>query len=236
MISHYSHSNMQEVSYSPRIRPFFPVDVMPPELHPKEARATTSLEDEFILSMLKTIELHDSWEKVHAQRSAGLTLALAWRMGVRGKELTDLWRGAILHDLGKICISSQILHKPGPLTQDEWLIVRRHPEIGLEMLQPIDFLPRVLNVSFCHHERWDGSGYPRGLRGSEIPWEARLVAVVDVWEALCSDRYYRVALSTKEAREYISGEAGTGLDPEILGHFLKMQDETCHKVTLPVKR
>jgi HD-GYP domain-containing protein (c-di-GMP phosphodiesterase class II) len=111
--------------------------------------------------------------------------------------------GAMLHDIGKMGVSDGILLKPGSLTDDEWVVMKKHPTFAYEMLSPIRYLRLALDIPYCHHEKWDGSGYPRGLKGEQIPLVARIFAVVDVWDALNSDRPYRAAWTEKKAREYI---------------------------------
>ena len=130
-------------------------------------------------------------------------------------------RGALLHDIGKMGIPDAILLKPGPLTDDEWVIMRRHPRLCLRDAAPdrITCAP-ALDIPYCHHERWDGSGYPRGLRGEQIPLAARIFAVVDVWDALRSDRPYRPAWPAAQVRAYLRAHAGTHFDPDVVASFL----------------
>jgi HD-GYP domain-containing protein (c-di-GMP phosphodiesterase class II) len=133
-------------------------------------------------------------------------------------------RGALLHDIGKMGIPDSILLKPGPLSDDEWAIMRRHPIYAYDLLSPINYLRLSLDIPYCHHEKWDGSGYPRGLRGEAIPLAARLFAVVDVWDALLSNRPYRAGWPAERVREYILKEAGRHFDPravEALSGLLK---------------
>ena len=130
--------------------------------------------------------------------------------------------GALLHDIGKIGIPDQILHKPGKLTEEEWEIMKKHPEYAFDVLSSIDYLSPSLDIPRYHHERWDGSGYPEGLEGEDIPLAARIFAVVDVWDALRSDRPYRKAWSDQKAREYLREQAGKEFDPRIVDAFLDM--------------
>ena len=127
-----------------------------------------------------------------------------------------------MHDIGKMGIPENILQKPGPLTDKEKVIICRHPQIAYDLLFPIVYLLPALDIPFCHHERWDGSGYPRGLKREQIPLGARIFAVVDVWDALVSNRPYRKSLSNLEARNYIQQQAGLHFDPEIVKVFLDM--------------
>jgi HD-GYP domain-containing protein (c-di-GMP phosphodiesterase class II) len=131
-------------------------------------------------------------------------------------------RGALLHDIGKMGIPDAILLKPAPLDDDEWAIMRQHPVYAYEMLSSIPFLEKALDIPYCHHERWDGSGYPRALSGESIPLAARIFAVVDVWDALCSDRPYRKAWPIEQVRRYIRQQAGQHFDPEIADRFLQL--------------
>ena len=133
--------------------------------------------------------------------------------------MVDLRRGALLHDIGKMGISDAILLKPAPLTEEEWVIMRTHPTLGKEMLETIDFLRDSLDVPWCHHERWDGTGYPRGLKGTEIPLMARVFSVIDGWDALRSDRPYRKGVSDDDAWKIIEENSGKAYDPEIVEKF-----------------
>ncbi len=123
--------------------------------------------------------------------------------------------------MGKLGVPDEILRKPGPLTDEEWVIMRRHPQFAYDMFSPIRYLQPALEIPYCHHEKWDGSGYPRGLKGNEIPKAARIFAVVDVWDALTSDRPYRKAWSKEKALEYIQEQSGKHFDPEVVALFLQ---------------
>jgi len=131
-------------------------------------------------------------------------------------------RGALLHDMGKIGIPDYILHKPDKLTEEEWTIMRKHPQLAYDMLYPIEYLRRALEIPLNHHEKWDGTGYPRGLKGDEIPIVARLFTVVDVWDALTSDRPYRPAWSQEEALTYIREQSGRHFDPQVVDLFFRV--------------
>jgi CHASE3 domain sensor protein len=168
----------------------------------------------------RALELRDRETEGHARRVVEMTLRLAEAAGIEGDELAHVQRGALLHDIGKIGIPDEILMKPGPLTPQEWAVVRRHPVLAYEMLSPVDFLRPALDIPYCHHERWDGSGYPRGLKGEEIPLSARLFAVVDVWDALRSERPYRPAWSEERVRAHIASLAGTHFEPAVVALFL----------------
>jgi PAS domain S-box-containing protein/putative nucleotidyltransferase with HDIG domain len=166
------------------------------------------------------LELRDQETKGHCVRVAELTLQLAGMMGVSGDDLVHIRRGALLHDIGKMAIPDSILHKPGALNEDEWRVMRRHPMYSYEMLAPVKYLEPALTIPHYHHERWDGSGYPEGLSGEEIPLPARIFAVVDVWDALTSDRPYRPAWSKAKTTDYLKREAGRLLDPDVVENFL----------------
>jgi HD-GYP domain-containing protein (c-di-GMP phosphodiesterase class II) len=135
--------------------------------------------------------------------------------------MLNIRRGALLHDIGKMGVPDQILLKPGPLTDEEWIIMKKHPEFALNMLTPIQYLKDALEIPYCHHEKWDGSGYPRRLKNDQIPLAARIFAIVDVWDALRSDRPYRQAWSKEQTIEYIKEQSGIHFDPNIVELFLE---------------
>jgi len=134
-------------------------------------------------------------------------------------------RGALLHDIGKMGVPDSVLLKPGEFTPEEWEIMRRHPQLAYEWLAPISYLKDALAIPYCHHEKWDGSGYPRGLKQEEIPLPARIFTIVDVWDALTSDRPYRAAWSNEQAITYIRENSGVHFDPHVVEMFLKNLDE-----------
>lgn len=186
--------------------------------------------EELILAYDATIEvlsqamdLRDQDTEGHSLRVASLALDLARELHLPDSLLENLRRGALLHDLGKIGIPDSILNKPGPLTDGEWAIMRRHPQYAYDMLSRVDFLHRAMEIPFYHHEHWDGSGYPQGLKGEQIPLAARVFTVVDVWDALTNDRPYRKAWPKERALDYLRHQAGIQLDPKIVEAFLKMQ-------------
>jgi HD-GYP domain-containing protein (c-di-GMP phosphodiesterase class II) len=143
-------------------------------------------------------------------------------MGMSEADLVHVRRGALLHDIGKMGVPDGILLKAGPLSEEEWVVMRRHPTYAFEMLSPIQYLRPALAIPYCHHEKWDGSGYPRGVHGTQIPLEARIFAVIDVWDALTSARPYRAAWTVAQARTHISGQAGSHFDPEVVAAFLRV--------------
>jgi HD-GYP domain-containing protein (c-di-GMP phosphodiesterase class II) len=168
------------------------------------------------------LEMRDAATCGHTVRTADLTVSLARAMGAAEEALPHIYRGALLHDIGKITVPDAILNKPGPLTEDEWAVMREHPERGYRMLKDIDYLHPALDIPFCHHERWDGSGYPRGLAGDDIPFAARVFSVIDVYEALTSDRPYRAAWMHDRAIEHIREHSGTQFDSRVVESFLEL--------------
>ena len=170
----------------------------------------------------RALDLRDEETEGHTQRVTELTLRLARVMGLDEEELGQIRRGALLHDIGKMGIPDNILLKPGPLTEEEWAIMRKHPVYAYELMAPITYLRAAQDIPYCHHEKWDGTGYPRGLRGEQIPLAARIFAIVDVWDALRSDRPYRQAWSEETVCDYIRGLAGTHFEPKIVEVFLGM--------------
>ncbi|HXF83614.1 MAG TPA: HD domain-containing phosphohydrolase [bacterium] len=168
----------------------------------------------------RALDLRDKETEGHTRRVTELTVALARRMGVPDEALVHIRRGALLHDIGKMGIPDSILLKPGPLTEEEWAIMRRHPVYALDLLSPIPYLRPALDIPYAHHEKWDGSGYPRGLQGEQIPLAARIFAIIDVWDALTSDRPYRRAWPRERALAHIRGEAGRHFDPAVAEAFL----------------
>ncbi|MEW5720661.1 MAG: HD domain-containing phosphohydrolase, partial [Chloroflexota bacterium] len=170
----------------------------------------------------RALDLRDQETEGHSQRVAELTEQLARAVGVSETELIHIRRGALLHDIGKIGVPDHILRKATELTDEEWKIMRRHPEFALDLLKPIPYLHSALDIPYCHHEKWDGTGYPRGLAGEAIPLTARIFALVDVWDALRSERPYRAAWSEEQAREYLRQQNGKHFDPRLLERFLKI--------------
>ena len=167
------------------------------------------------------LDLRDRETKDHTSRVTETTIMLARMAGMSEMEIMHVKHGSLLHDIGKMGIPDSILLKENPLSDEQWGIMRKHPEYAYEMLFPIEYLRPALDIPYCHHEKWDGTGYPRGLKGEEIPLAARLFAVVDVWDALCSDRPYRKGWSEEKVREYIRLQAGTHFDPQAVDLFLR---------------
>lgn len=169
------------------------------------------------------LDLRDKETEGHSQRVTELALKLAERMGMKSSELVHFRRGALLHDIGKMGIPDSILLKPGKLTEAEWEIMRQHTVFARDMLGPIKYLQEAIDIPFSHHEKWDGSGYPLGLKGERIPLPARIFAVVDVYDALTSDRPYRAAWTKQKAIEYIKKQSGIHFDPQVVDVFLKLK-------------
>lgn len=169
----------------------------------------------------RTLDLRDGETEGHTRRVTETCLRLAGVLGIAGEELAHLRRGALLHDIGKMAVPDRILLKPGPLSAEEWEVMRRHPVTAFELLSPIAYLRPALDIPYCHHEKWDGSGYPRGLQGEQIPLAARVFAVADVWDALRSNRPYRPAWTDERARAYIAEHSGSHFDPRVAEAFLE---------------
>jgi putative nucleotidyltransferase with HDIG domain len=170
----------------------------------------------------RALDLRDNETEGHTQRVTELTLKLARHFGMSEEELVHVRHGALLHDIGKMGVPDRILLKPGPLTDEEWVIMKKHPSFAYELLAPILYLRDALQIPFCHHEKWDGTGYPRGLKGEEIPFEARIFSIVDVWDALTSDRPYRKAWAEDRVLDYLRSLSGIQFDPQILRTTLEM--------------
>jgi putative nucleotidyltransferase with HDIG domain len=170
----------------------------------------------------KALELRDKETEGHSERVTNLTVRLAEELGIHGEALVNVRRGALLHDIGKMGVPDAILHKNGPLDERERMIIQQHPQNAYNVLNQIDYLQAALEIPYCHHEKWDGTGYPRKLKGEEIPVAARLFAIVDVYDALISDRPYRKALPREEVIAYLKSQRGAHFDPDALDLFLKV--------------
>jgi HD-GYP domain-containing protein (c-di-GMP phosphodiesterase class II) len=171
---------------------------------------------------VRALDLRDQETEGHTQRVTELAVELARRLGTAEDQLEPIRRGALLHDIGKIGIPDAILRKPGPLTEDEWSVMRLHPQMAWDMLSPIEYLRTALAIPYGHHERWNGSGYPLGIKGRQIPMAARIFAVVDVYDALLSNRPYREGWPKDTVVSYIRERSGTSFDPEVVDAFLGM--------------
>lgn len=172
------------------------------------------------------MDLRDRETEGHSRRVADLTVQLAQNLGMGHEQIIHVRRGALLHDMGKIGIPDTILLKPDELTEEEWSIMRQHPKHAYDMLYRVEYLRPALDIPYCHHEKWDGTGYPRGLKGEEIPMPARLFAIVDVWDALTSNRPYRSAWSEVETLAYIREQSGKHFDPQVVDLFFRVFHES----------
>jgi PAS domain S-box-containing protein len=170
----------------------------------------------------RTLELRDLETKGHSERVTNIMVDLALRMGFRLEEIVPFRHGAMLHDIGKVAIPDSVLLKPGPLNPDEWQLMKLHPVYGRELLSSIDYLQESLTIPYSHHERWDGTGYPEGLKGEEIPIEARMFAVIDVWDALGNPRPYRAAWPRQDTVDYIQDNSGRYFDPAVVQAFMSI--------------
>jgi PAS domain S-box-containing protein/putative nucleotidyltransferase with HDIG domain len=179
--------------------------------------------DTSIEGWARTLELRDKETEGHTKRAAEMTLHIARAMNMSDAELVHVRRGALLHDIGKMSIPDTVLLKAGPLTTEEWEIMRRHPVYAYELLSPIAYLRQALDIPYCHHERWDGTGYPRGLKGEQIPLAARIFALADTWDALISERRYHSAWSEERVLEHIRSLVGSQFDPNVVEVFLSME-------------
>lgn len=178
-----------------------------------------------LLGWSKALELRDEETEGHTRRVTQMTVEIAREIGYSGQELVDIRRGALLHDIGKLGVPDRVLLKPGPLNEEEWDLMRRHPTFARDMLTPIVFLNSAITIPYYHHERWDGSGYPEGLKGDAIPRSARIFAVVDVWDALLSDRPYRDAWPADKVMAHLRENSNILFDPEIVENFVEMVRE-----------
>ena len=173
----------------------------------------------------RALDLRDKETEGHTQRVTDLSVRLARKLGLSELEIIQIRRGGLLHDIGKMGVPDTILNKPGPLTEDELQVMRRHPQYAYDMLMPISYLRSALSIPFAHHEKWDGSGYPRGMAGMQIPLAARIFSISDVFDALSSDRPYRKAWSKERTLEYLRQQSGRAFDPQIVQVFLSIIEE-----------
>ena len=180
----------------------------------------------------RALDLRDQETEGHSRRVTDLAERLARTLGFSDADLVPVRRGALLHDIGKMGVPDRILLKTDNLTPTEWRVMRRHPQDAYDMLSPIAFLRPALDIPYCHHEKWDGTGYPRGLRGEEIPLSARLFAVVDVWDALRSDRPYRTSWPEAKVLAHIRSLSGTHFDPQVVAAFLHLMTASNTYTTL----
>ena len=195
--------------------------------------AYTQLRDTYratLEALGSALDSRDVGTESHSRRVHGYSLAIARAYGVPEHQIEDLEHGVLLHDIGKIGIPDGILLKPGPLTPDEWRVMRTHPEIGRRLIEKIPFLRGAVPVVYCHHERWDGTGYPRGLKGEEIPLGARIFSVADAFDAMTFDRPYSKAIPFPAARKEIHRSAGTHFDPAVVEVFLSIPESLFEEI------
>lgn len=191
----------------------------------KSQRDLVNAYDSTLEGWSQALELKDSETEGHTQRVTNLTIEFARSYGIPESEIVHIRRGAILHDIGKMGVPDEILLKPGSLTEEEWEIMRQHPVNAYNMLRNIEYLKQALDIPYCHHEKWDGTGYPRGLKGEEIPLAARLFSIVDAWDAMTSTRPYRKGMSEPLTQQTIVAEKGTRFDPELVDFFMRFLRE-----------
>ena len=195
--------------------------------------ATRELQDAYratLEALGSALDSRDVGTEAHSRRVHGYALATARAYGVPEADIPDLERGVLLHDIGKIGIPDAILLKPGKLTPEEWQTMRRHPEIGKRLIEGVPFLRGAIPIVFCHHEKWDGSGYPRGLRDEEIPLGARIFAVVDAFDAITFDRPYSKAVTFDTAFAEIKRSTGTHFDPTVAKAFLRVPEKVLAEI------
>jgi len=187
--------------------------------------------DNTLLALAAALDVREHNTGVHSQRVADYTLRLAREVGVRDKDTLDVfWRGALLHDVGKIGIPDKVLLKPGPLSDEEWVVMRNHPDVGARMLRKIEFLRDPSEIVLSHHEWYDGSGYPRKLKGDQIPLGARLFAVIDVYDALTTDRAYHTSRSHTDSLVKLREGSDTHFDPAVVAAFAKIPFEELREI------
>jgi putative nucleotidyltransferase with HDIG domain len=195
----------------------------------KRVRARTSelaeAYDTTLEGWARALELRDEETEGHSRRVTEITLKIARSLKFSDEELEHVRRGALLHDIGKMSIPDEILHKPGKLTKEERIIIQKHPTTAHELLSPIPFLKKALEIPYSHHEKWDGSGYPQGLKGRDIPLSARIFAVADVWDAISSARPYNAAWPREKAIAYLLEQSGIHFDPRIVDIFLELVEK-----------
>jgi HD-GYP domain-containing protein (c-di-GMP phosphodiesterase class II) len=188
-------------------------------------RTTEMLEEAYeqtLSGWAAALDIRDHSTGEHTARVTELTVALAGRFGIDGGDLADIRRGATLHDIGKMAVPDAVLGKVGPLTEADWALIRQHPDMARRMLSGIAFLEPAIDIPWCHHEKWDGTGYPRGLAGTDIPFAARMFAVVDVYDALTSERPYREPMTPMAALARIESLSGSHFDREVVDEFVEL--------------
>jgi len=177
------------------------------------------------------LDLRDKETEGHSQRVTELTMKIVRILGVSEAEQAHIRRGALLHDIGKMGIPDSILLKPGALDAEEWEIMRKHTTFAYKLLSPINYLRPALDIPYCHHEKWDGTGYPRGLKEEQIPLAARIFSVADIYDAMCSERPYHPPRPEEAVLEHIRSLAGSHLDPKLVKVFITMDRESVISLT-----
>ncbi len=173
-------------------------------------------------AFVRALDVREREPAGHTSFLAETTVRLADAYGISQADLANIKLGSLLHDIGKMSIPESILLKPAPLTELEMAIIRKHPQYAYDLLSPITYIAPALDIPYCHHELWEGTGYPKGLKEKQIPIAARIFAVVDVWDALCSDRPQRKAWPEEKALEYIQALSGVYFDPQVVEIFMQM--------------
>ena len=194
----------------------------------KQKRAQLDLIDAYETTLegwSRAMDLRDKETEGHTQRVTNMTVTIAKKLNIPEDEIVHIRRGALLHDMGKLGVPDHILFKPGKLDEEEWKIMRKHPQYAYDMLYPIEYLRSALDIPYSHHEKWDGSGYPQGLKGEEIPLAARIFSVVDVWDALSSDRPYREGWPKEKVIAYILENSGSHFDPQVVDVFIELLNQ-----------
>ena len=191
----------------------------------RSAREQQAAYDETLMGWAAALDVRDHSTAEHTARVTELTEHLARSIGIGGHELVRIRRGATLHDIGKMGVPDEILRKEGPLTDAEWVLMRQHPDLAVQFLSGVAYLRDALDIPWCHHEKWDGTGYPRGISGTDIPLAARLFAVIDVYDAVTSDRPYRLALPHADVMALVHDGRGSHFDPDVVDAFERLMDE-----------
>lgn len=194
-------------------------------LHTEQAERLWMGLDQTLQGWARSLELSGKEPEGHCYRVAEMSMLFAKKLGLGGKEIEDIVRGALLHDIGKLAIPETVLSKPGPLSPAERALVEQHPTYAKHFLEPIEILRDAIAIPYSHHERWDGRGYPRGLKGEEIPLAARIFAIVDVWDTLSYNQVYRDAWTPEQVFEHLLACRGTHFDPDLVEPFLMLVED-----------
>jgi len=190
---------------------------------------TGTIIEETMQALLRILYMRECETEAHILNVAELTLSLARKVGIPETENETIRIGAMLHDLGKIVIPDRILFKMGKFTDEEWAYLQKHPEFAFDLMSKISYFQQAVDIPYCHHEHWNGTGYPRGLSGEEIPLAARIFSIVDIWDSLASDRPYRTAWKVEDIKFFLKEQAGVTLDPRLVPLFLEGQSIFPHR-------